>query len=300
MIEYKNYEKKVKVYMLYSDEERDARIKELVSKADACLIYTGAGMGVDSGLSVFRGKEGLWEKYPDAKKYDLSFQQLANPNNYQKYPEVVMPFYLDRLKSYQLAEPHSGYYELFGFVENLKHKYFAITSNVDGLLEKTGFSSERIYEEHGTIHTWQCSSYRCSHQNKEDGLINIKDFKFKDYKDLTCPKCGELLRPNLCMFYDMDWYSEPSDTQGVKASAYINKLKERSVKNVLILEIGAGTDLRVIRSSAELSAYEFDTQLIRINPTLTVEDETDKDVIFLEKGASDGISHILSLLEKKD
>lgn len=284
--------------MIYTNEERDQRIKSLIEKADACLIYTGAGMGVDSGLSVFRGKEGLWEKYPDAKKHDLSFQQLANPNNYQKYPEIVIPFYLDRLKSYQSAEPHSGYYELFGFAENLKHKYFAITSNVDGLLEKTGFDINRIYEEHGTIHKWQCSGYRCSHEQEENGLIDIKDFKFNSYQDLRCPKCGEYLRPNLCMFYDMDWYSKPSDEQGIKASAYINKLKERFVKNVVVFEIGAGTDLRVIRSAAELSAYEFNTQLIRINPVLTVEDETDKDVIFLEMGAKDGLSHIFNLIKK--
>ena len=75
------------------------------------------------------------EKYPEAGKLGLSFGDLANPNNYQKYPEVVIPFYLDRYNSYKNAEPHSGFYELLGYASGLKDGYFCVTSNVDGLFK---------------------------------------------------------------------------------------------------------------------------------------------------------------------
>ena len=47
-----------------SDEEMQRRIKKaakLIFDADQLLIAAGAGMGVDSGLPDFRGKEGFWK-----------------------------------------------------------------------------------------------------------------------------------------------------------------------------------------------------------------------------------------------
>ena len=33
-------------------------------EADVVLVATGAGMGVDSGLPDFRGRDGFWRAYP--------------------------------------------------------------------------------------------------------------------------------------------------------------------------------------------------------------------------------------------
>ena len=40
------------------------KITELIHSCSALLIGAGAGMGVDSGLPEFRGKEGFWRAYP--------------------------------------------------------------------------------------------------------------------------------------------------------------------------------------------------------------------------------------------
>ena len=37
---------------------------ELMAGADALVIAAGAGIGVDSGLPDFRGKDGFWKAYP--------------------------------------------------------------------------------------------------------------------------------------------------------------------------------------------------------------------------------------------
>ncbi|WP_265349696.1 Sir2 family NAD-dependent protein deacetylase [Campylobacter coli] len=39
-------------------------IKEALDKAEVIIITAGAGMGVDSGLPDFRGKDGFWRAYP--------------------------------------------------------------------------------------------------------------------------------------------------------------------------------------------------------------------------------------------
>ena len=36
-------------------------IKQIINEAEAILITAGAGMGVDSGLPDFRGKDGFWK-----------------------------------------------------------------------------------------------------------------------------------------------------------------------------------------------------------------------------------------------
>ena len=36
----------------------------LIDQADALIVAAGAGMGIDSGLPDFRGKEGFWRAYP--------------------------------------------------------------------------------------------------------------------------------------------------------------------------------------------------------------------------------------------
>ena len=55
------------------------RAKEIVANAQAVIITAGAGMGVDSGLSDFRGNLGFWKVYPPLKDKNLSFTEIANP-----------------------------------------------------------------------------------------------------------------------------------------------------------------------------------------------------------------------------
>ncbi|MFP6900302.1 MAG: hypothetical protein VCA36_05130, partial [Opitutales bacterium] len=45
-------------------EPRLEQAAQAVRDADALYIGAGAGMGVDSGLPDFRGKEGFWKAYP--------------------------------------------------------------------------------------------------------------------------------------------------------------------------------------------------------------------------------------------
>jgi NAD-dependent SIR2 family protein deacetylase len=54
-----------------------SKAAEFIQQADGVLITAGAGMGVDSGLPDFRGKEGLWKAYPALAQANLSFSEIA-------------------------------------------------------------------------------------------------------------------------------------------------------------------------------------------------------------------------------
>ena len=49
------------------------------------VVFTGAGISAESGISTFRDKNGLWERY-DAMR-------LASVDGFRDDPEAVLEFY---------------------------------------------------------------------------------------------------------------------------------------------------------------------------------------------------------------
>ena len=60
------------------------RAAEVISQSDALVILAGAGMGVDSGLPDFRGRDGFWKAYPALEQTGHSFEEIANPEAFEK------------------------------------------------------------------------------------------------------------------------------------------------------------------------------------------------------------------------
>lgn len=60
-----------------------------LKQANFLAVTAGAGMGVDSGLPDFRGKEGFWKEYPPMAKLGLSFPQMSNPEWFDRDPTLA-------------------------------------------------------------------------------------------------------------------------------------------------------------------------------------------------------------------
>lgn len=54
-----------------------AQAANLIYQAKAILVIAGAGIGVDSGLPDFRGKDGFWKAYPPLKEKGLSLPEMV-------------------------------------------------------------------------------------------------------------------------------------------------------------------------------------------------------------------------------
>lgn len=135
------------------------RIAEAIVTNEALLITTGAGMGIDSGLPDFRGKEGLWKAYPYFKKANMSFSDAANPHFFNSKPKEFWFFYGHRYNSYSETTPHKGFELLLDLCENYKDgKYFVYTSNVDGHFQRVGYDENKVCECHGSINHFQCNN----------------------------------------------------------------------------------------------------------------------------------------------
>ena len=127
-----------------------------IARAKNLLITAGAGMGVDSRLPDFRGREGFWRAYPPLAKLGLSFEEIANPRWFEIDPALAWGFYGHRLELYRKTKPHDGYAILHRWAKAKGKDCFVFTSNVDGQFQKAGFPASRIVECHGSIHHLQC------------------------------------------------------------------------------------------------------------------------------------------------
>jgi NAD-dependent SIR2 family protein deacetylase len=236
---------------------------ELIAQADGLLITAGAGIGVDSGLPDFRGTQGFWGAYPALGRARIAFEQIANPAAFERQPRLAWGFYGHRLQLYRQTIPHPGFAILRRIGERLAHGSFVFTSNVDGQFQKAGFPDHRLSECHGSIHHLQCSA-GCNADR--DSIWPADDFEPEIDEEqclLTgdlplCPRCRKIARPNILMFGDWGWLGQRSDAQDRRLQAWL-----RRVERLLIIEVGAGTNIPTVRLLGE----RLKGALIRINPS---------------------------------
>ena len=275
-------------------EKEIERARKAVKDADALLITAGAGMGVDSGLPDFRGKEGFWRAYPVAKKLGLRFEELANPKWFEENPRLAWAFYGHRLKLYRETNPHEGFYLLREFAEKKKGKYFVFTSNIDGQFQKAGYEDERVVEIHGSIHYLQCT-LPCEDDiwpaNDINVEVDMEEFLAKEPLP-KCKYCGRVARPNILMFWDFSFIPYRTDLALSRLEEWLDYIDDMGYK-LTIIEIGAGKAIPTVRHFSEDTARKYDATLIRINPR-DYEVPSERDISLNLKGL-EGIKAILDV-----
>ena len=237
--------------------ERAAR---LIADADGLLITAGAGMGVDSGLPDFRGREGFWRAYPALAKARIDFEEAACPDTFRHDARLGWGFYGHRLALYRRTVPHAGFHILRRWAARLPHEAFVFTSNVDGQFAKAGFAPAHICEIHGSIHHLQCLEPCAEHIWPADSVLpEIDDNTCLLTSDLPhCPHCGRLARPNILMFGDWGWVERRTAQQQARLDTW-----RRGVNKLVVIELGAGSHTPTVRWFGET----LGVPLIRINPT---------------------------------
>ncbi|MFT5661397.1 MAG: NAD-dependent SIR2 family protein deacetylase [Sulfurimonas sp.] len=242
------------------------------------IITAGAGMALDSGLPDFRSSNGLWNKE--------EFTELSQPSSFSTYPEKVWGMYGYRLNMHKETVPHDGFKLLLDYVKD--KDYFIFTSNVDGQFQKAGFDSEKITESHGNIHYLQCTG--CSREIFNEYPLEIDvnvEMQASSYP--LCEECGSVLRPNILMFNDYDFNRNRVHEQQGRMFQFIDKIR---VKKIVIIEIGAGTDIPSIRSFSETMSQLPNSILYRINPSES--EIPDDDGVSITLGALEGIKKVLN------
>jgi len=102
------------------------------------VFLTGVGISQERGISTFRGKDGLWQKYDPMK--------LASAQAFRDDPKLVWSWYNDRRKKILSAKPNAGHID----TANLQNhrEVNVITQNVDGLHHIAGSRDVRASWKH--------------------------------------------------------------------------------------------------------------------------------------------------------
>ncbi len=276
-------------------KETIERAARAVSEADALLVCAGAGMGVDSGLPDFRGDTGFWKAYPPFARLGLGFVDLANPEWFDKDPELAWGFYGHRLNLYRDTTPHAGFRLLLEWGRDKACGYFVFTSNVDGQFQQAGFAPDRIEECHGSIHFLQCSVPCRRTIWPADGVdVPVDEDAMRATPPLpACPSCGHTARPNVLMFGDWAWVSHRNHAQHERFREWLAALRGRPL---VVVECGAGTAVPTVRWMSERVVAATGGTLVRIN---TREPQVPEGHVGLALGAREALFAIRESIRER-
>ncbi len=157
-------------------------LQEKLVSAKKVVVLTGAGVSQESGISTFRDKDGLWQKFKP--------EDLATPEAFHRNPKMVWEWYDFRRKKIQTIQPNLAHKALTD-MEKIFPEFLLVTQNVDGLHQKAG--SQKILELHGNLNRNKC--FNC------EKIYSDSNFDSKTVPPLC--KCGGFLRPDVVWFGEL-------------------------------------------------------------------------------------------------
>jgi len=144
------------------------------------VIFSGAGISAESGLSTFRDADGLWEKY---RIEEICTSGCLNWNR-----ENTLTFYDARREQLSAVTPNSAHYAIAKLQERYHNDIAIITQNVDDLFERAGCKD--VLHLHGFLPRLRCEQCGTTHH------IGYT----KQSRDLCCQNCGGSFRPDIVFF----------------------------------------------------------------------------------------------------
>ncbi len=144
------------------------------------VIFSGAGISVESGLSTFRDTDGLWEKY--------RIEEICQAGCLSWNRENTLAFYDARREQLSSVSPNTAHYALSKLQERYPNDIAIITQNVDDLFERAG--CKEVLHLHGFLPRLRCEQCDATH------LIGYT----KQERTFTCKACGGSYRPDIVFF----------------------------------------------------------------------------------------------------
>ena len=168
-------------------ESQITRAAEALADARSCLVLTGAGISLESGIPTFRGPGGLWEGF--------RAEELATPEAFARDPSRVWRWYRWRAAQYGDCLPNAGH-DMIVKLEGRLSSFLLATQNVDGLHPRAG--SEQLVELHGTITKMRCEV--CGHLEPFPRPVAPNEDPVP-----LCDGCHGRMRPHILWFGEQYW-----------------------------------------------------------------------------------------------
>ena len=229
------------------------------------IIFSGAGISAESGISTFRDCGGLWDEY---KIEDICTDGCLDWN----YDNTI-EFYDKRRLELEDKLPNKAHIKIKELEEKYPDDIKIITQNVDNLFEKAG--CEDVVHLHGFLTQIKCME--CNY---------IEDIGYSILKDNwdSCPMCKANLRPNIVFFYE-------------KAPKYEELYKELNECELLVIIGTSGNVLSpdmLLNSQWRKKDIKYSI-LNNLEPSDVINDKLYSKVLY--KKASEAIDEIIEDIE---
>ena len=143
------------------------------------VVFTGAGVSADSGISTFRDSDGLWANY--------RIEDVCTPEALRNNRAQVVEFYNMRRRESLTKSPNAGH-KAIAEMEQWAD-VCVVTQNVDNLHEQAG--SSRVLHLHGEL-------MKLRSERNPDLIYDINDGWEQDLDARA--EDGALLRPHIVFF----------------------------------------------------------------------------------------------------
>ena len=163
-----------------------ADLAELLRAAERVLVFTGAGISTSSGISDYRGPEGVWRRRRPVYYGEFLRSEAARIEYWEGKLEAW-----DQFKG---AEPNATHESIYA-LEAAGKLLSLVTQNIDGLHQRAGHPKERLVELHGTMLEVECQS--CGERSDPDPAYEAFQ---KTGRPPVCVKCDGTLKPATISF----------------------------------------------------------------------------------------------------
>ena len=247
-------------------------VSDIILKSSKIVVFTGAGVSTESGVSDFRSPGGIWDRFDPS---ELNYQNfLASEANREKYWD----FYKQLWPTMVEAEPNRGHYAI-AELHHLGKLDCVITQNIDSLHQKSGIPEEKVIELHGTMQ-W----VNCLECGKKYPREQIQSRLESGEKVPRCDTCGGITKPATISFGQAMPERETREAEARAAAC-----------DLLLV---AGSSLAVYPAAQmPLIAKDSGAKLVIINLTPTPHDRY-ADIVINEK-TGETLSQIVERVKAK-
>lgn len=162
------------------------QLAQYIKEAKEIVIFTGAGISTESGISDYRSKGGIWSRFQPVTIQEFLASEEKRKLYWQRKHELYA--------SMRDAKPNAGHLAITELEKMGKLKGI-ITQNIDGLHHLSGSSANSILEIHGTNRQTICLScgdlrpWQEAYEKLQRGI-----------EVPLCDLCAGLLKPNTISF----------------------------------------------------------------------------------------------------
>jgi NAD-dependent deacetylase len=167
------------------------RAVDVLSGARRILIFTGAGISVESGISDFRGPDGLWSRV------DPSLFEIGRYLTDADARKQVWRVHLSGELSVANILPNAAHLALVDLWAT-GMTTGCITQNVDGLHTKAGLPDGAVAELHGDLAHVECVA--CKRRWPAEEII---ERLAAGDDDPHCTECGGILKSTTVLFGEL-------------------------------------------------------------------------------------------------